>query len=79
MFHNVILFLAFFFSFFVGCVSQRIHDKRQEPPVIGDLRIDHSDPDGAHLFLELKAAPDTFANETFVTVAIKNEDLIPRK
>lgn len=46
---------------------------------IGNLRLDHSDPDSPYLFLELTDGLEAIYEENEVIVKVKIEDFIPRK
>lgn len=50
-----------------------------KPRPIGDLRIDHSDPDGPYLFLELETEPDSLRQRKEVVFRVKFKDYIPQK
>ena len=50
----------------------------QEKP-IGSLRVDHSDPDGPFLFLELSKRVEAVVSKKYVVMRVKAKDFIPHK
>ena len=46
---------------------------------IGNLRVDHSDPDGPYLFLELKKSVNEIIVQRTILLEVKREDFIPHK
>lgn len=48
------------------------------PKTIGALRVDHSDPDGPYLFLELTDGIDKVKSKKYVTLQVKIKDYISR-
>ena len=58
---------------FVGMVWRGTYLKSH---AIGALRVDHSDPDGAYLFLELKGDPSYIEKEKYVMLKVKVENFI---
>lgn len=63
---------------FVGMVWRGVYLKTN---AIGDLRVDHSDPDSPYLFLELNKDQNiyTIAQENYVMLKVKVEDIISQK
>lgn len=45
----------------------------------GTLRVDHSDPDGPFLFLELSKRIETVISKKYVVLRVKAKDFIPHK
>ncbi len=69
----IIAVVAVVIGFIVGRVLPR------ERPV-GDLRVDHSDPDGGpYLFLELDADVPTIMRKSHVMLWVKVKDFLPHK
>ncbi len=69
----VIAVVAVIIGFIVGRVLPR------DRP-IGDLRVDHSDPDGSpYLFLELDTDVPTIMRKSHVMLRVKVKDFLPHK
>ncbi len=69
----MITVVAVVIGFIVGRVLPR------ERPV-GDLRVDHSDPDGGpYLFLELDTDVPTIMRKSHVMLRVKVKDFLPHK
>ena len=49
------------------------------PKAVGNLRVDHSDPDNEYLFLELKTDLDSLKKRREVILNVRIEDYIPQK
>lgn len=47
--------------------------------LVGTLRVDHSDPDGPFLFLELSKRIESVVSKKYVMLRVKVKDFIPRK
>lgn len=47
--------------------------------LVGTLRVDHSDPDGPFLFLELSKRVETVISKKYVVLKVKVKDFIPHK
>lgn len=47
--------------------------------LVGTLRVDHSDPDGPFLFLELSKRVDSVISKKYVVLKVKAKDFIPHK
>lgn len=45
----------------------------------GMLRVDHSDPDGPFLFLELSKRVESVFSKKYVVLKVKAKDFIPHK
>lgn len=45
----------------------------------GVLRVDHSDPDGPFLFLELKKDVNYVASKKYIVLKVKSENFISHK
>lgn len=62
----------------IGMVWRGVYLKTHS---IGDLRVDHSDPDGAYLFLELSEDQSvrTIEQQNYVMLKVKVEDIISQK
>ena len=63
---------------FVGMVWRGTYLKTN---AIGDLRVDHSDPDTPYLFLELNKDQNihTITQQNYVMLKVKVEDVISQK
>ena len=46
---------------------------------IGNLRVDHSDPDGPFLFLELSKRIKSVVRKKYVVMRVKEKDFIPHE
>lgn len=46
---------------------------------IGNLRVDHSDPDGPFLFLELSKRIESVVRKKYVVMRVKEKDFIPHE
>lgn len=46
---------------------------------IGTLRVDHSDPDGPFLFLELSKQIDSVVRKKYVIMRVKDKNFIPHE
>lgn len=68
------LAIVFILGILAGLIISRI---LQDKPV-GNLRVDHSDPDGPYLFLELHEDPDRLAKHKTVTLRVLFKDFLPR-
>ncbi len=69
----VIAVVAVVVGFIVGRVLPREHP-------VGNLRVDHSDPDGGpYLFLELDTDVPTIMRKSHVMLRVKIKDFLPRK
>lgn len=62
----------------IGMVWRGVYLKTN---AIGDLRVDHSDPDGAYLFLELNKDQNIrmIEQQNYVMLKVKVEDIISQK
>lgn len=62
----------------IGMVWRGVYLKTHS---IGDLRVDHSDPDGAYLFLELNKDQNihTIERQNYVMLKVKVENYISQK
>lgn len=47
--------------------------------LVGTLRIDHSDPDGPFLFLELSKRVESVISKKYVILKVKAKDFIPHE
>jgi len=47
--------------------------------LVGALRVDHSDPDGPFMFLELKKPVSSVTSKKYVVLKVENKDFIPHK
>ena len=47
--------------------------------LVGSLRVDHSDPDDAYLFLELSKSMRQVVSKKYVMMKVKIENFIPHK
>lgn len=47
--------------------------------LVGTLRVDHSDPDGPFLFLELSKRVESVVSKKYVIMRVKVKDFIPHK
>lgn len=47
--------------------------------LVGTLRVDHSDPDGPFLFLELSKRIESVVSKKYVVMRVKAKDFIPHK
>lgn len=47
--------------------------------LVGTLRVDHSDPDGPFLFLELSKRVESVTSKKYVVMRIKAKDFIPHE
>lgn len=63
---------------FIGMVWRGAYLKTN---AIGDLRVDHSDPDSPYLFLELNndQSVRTIEQQNYVMLKVKVEDIISQK
>jgi hypothetical protein len=63
---------------FIGMVWRGVYLKTN---TVGDLRVDHSDPDGAFLFLELNRdqSVHTITQQNYVMLKVKVENIISQK
>ena len=63
---------------FVGMVWRGVYLKTN---TIGDLRVDHSDPDSPYLFLELNndQSVRTIEQQNYVMLKVKVENIISQK
>lgn len=63
---------------FIGMVWRGVYLKTN---AIGDLRVDHSDPDGGLLFLELNKDQDlrSIEQQNYVMLRVKVENIISQK
>lgn len=63
---------------FIGMVWRGVYLKTN---AIGDLRVDHSDPDSGYLFLELNKGQNihTIEQQNYVMLKVKVEDIISQK
>ena len=63
---------------FIGMVWRGLYLKANS---IGDLRVDHSDPDGGYLFLELYKGQNlqTIEQQDYVMLKVKVENFISQK
>lgn len=63
---------------FIGMVWRGVYLKTN---TIGDLRVDHSDPDSPYLFLELNnnQSVRTIEQQNYVMLKVKVENLISQK
>lgn len=69
----IVAVISFGLGILVGTI---IH--RDRP--IGDLRVDHSDPDGGpYLFLELDTDVPTIMRKSHVMLRVKVKDFLPHK
>lgn len=72
----ILSFAGMVAAFFLGlcvCFLQR------EKEALGTVHIDRSDPDGPHLFLELKGPVDEIADKRVMWVLIDDHNLTARK
>lgn len=46
---------------------------------IGNLQVDHSDPDGPFLFLELSKRIESVVRKKYVVMRVKEKDFIPHE
>ena len=60
--------LIFFTVYFI--ITLRVLNRRRS---IGTLIIDHTDPDGPYMFLELKNNIKVLEKNTYVTLKVKNK------
>lgn len=67
------------FIFALGILAGLVTAWIIKPRPMGRLRIDHSDPDGPYLFLEIKVHPDEIMRRKEVIFEVKAEDFISRK
>lgn len=63
------------FGWGVGLAAHFIF--RERP--IGNLRVDHSDPEGPYLFLELEKNPEALKTKNEVMLRVKFQDYISQK
>lgn len=47
--------------------------------LVGTLRVDHSDPDGPFLFLELSKRVEAVISKKYVLLRVRAKDFIPHK
>lgn len=47
--------------------------------LVGTLRVDHSDPDGPFLFLELSKRVESVTSKKYVVMRVKAKDFIPHE
>lgn len=47
--------------------------------LVGTLRVDHSDPDGPFLFLELSKRVESVVSKKHVVLRVEAKDFIPHK
>lgn len=47
--------------------------------LVGTLRVDHSDPDGPFLFLELSKRVESVTSKKYVVLRVRAKDFIPHK
>lgn len=47
--------------------------------LVGTMRVDHSDPDGPFLFLELSKRVESVTSKKYVVLRVKAKDFIPHK
>lgn len=47
--------------------------------LVGTLKVDHSDPDGPFLFLELSKRIESVVSKKYVVLRVKVKDFIPHK
>jgi hypothetical protein len=70
------LAIIFVLGVLVGTVFTRIVFRLFS---VGTLRVDHSDPDGPFLFLELSKRVETVVSKKYVMLRVKAKDFIPHK
>ncbi len=69
----IVVIISFGLGVLVGTIVHR------DRPV-GDLRVDHSDPDGGpYLFLELDTDVPTIMRKSHVMLRVKVKDFLPHK
>lgn len=51
----------------------------RKPKIVGNLRIDESDPDGPYMFLELKCDPNIIKTTDYVNLKVVAENYISQK
>ena len=71
-----LILLGFVVSFVLGWSVCLYRQSRSDA---GTIHIDRSDPDGPHLFLELRFTVDELADKKQVRVLVDNSDLTTRK
>lgn len=73
--------LAAVLGLLVGFWAGRRTEKNRilDQNYIGDLRVDHSDPDGPYLFLEIDPRAARFTEKEIVTLKVVHKDFVPQK
>lgn len=52
----------------------------KKPKVVGDLRIDRSDPEEPpYVFLELAVPPETLEHESYITMRVVKKNYLSQK
>ena len=67
------------FVFIVGVLAGLVSGWILSPKRVGNLRMDHSDPDSPYLFLELEENMDDLLKQKEVILRIRVEDYISQK
>lgn len=68
----IILALGILVGIILACIVFRFF-------LIGVLRVDHSDPDGPFLFLELSKRVDSVTSKKYVVLKVKAKDFVPHE
>ena len=76
---GVLVLGAYAFGVLIGIIIAVVSSRKN---AVGDLRIDHSDPDdNPYLFLELEPGsdPNAIAKKKYITLRVKVENYISQK
>lgn len=73
------LIVLYIFGIVLGIFIGLQIARTMKPKTIGNLRLDHSDPDQPYLFLEFTQSPELLHNQKEVILKVKIEDYIPHK
>lgn len=67
------------FVFIIGILAGMVIGWITQPKKVGNLRMDHSDPESPYLFLELEENMDALLKQKEVILRIRVEDYISQK
>lgn len=73
------LALIFLIGFLIGAIIGLVISLNKSPKRVGNLRMDHSDPDSPYLFLELEENMDDLLKQKEVALRVRVEDYISQK
>lgn len=63
-------------GYILGAVITKLLDYRKP---IGTLKVDNSDPDGTHLFLELTTDPNRLESESYVVFKVDKSNYLSQE